>query len=91
MTQDEWIKCGCWFTDTGALVTDDIDLNAFAKLIELPYQKKIADLENIICRRHWDVLQERETCAEICDRFQARDVGMQPAECAAAIRARGDK
>ena len=31
---------------------------------------------------------EREECAKICDRFQARDVGMQPAECAGAIRAR---
>ena len=30
---------------------------------------------------------EREECAALCDRFQARDVGMQPAECAAAIRA----
>jgi len=34
---------------------------------------------------------EREACASICDRFHARDVGMQPAECAAAIRARGEK
>lgn len=34
---------------------------------------------------------EREECAALCDRFQARDVGMQPAECAAAIRARGKK
>lgn len=25
-------------------------------------------------------------CADLCDRFQARDVGMQPAECAMAIR-----
>lgn len=25
-------------------------------------------------------------CADLCDRFQARDVGMQPAECAVAIR-----
>lgn len=25
-------------------------------------------------------------CADVCDRFQARDVGMQPAECAGAIR-----
>lgn len=32
---------------------------------------------------------EREACAAICDRFQARE--MQPAECAAAIRARGNK
>ncbi len=33
----------------------------------------------------------REECAELCDRFQARDVGMQPAECAAAIRAMNGK
>ena len=32
---------------------------------------------------------EREECAKLCDRFQARDVGMQPAECAGAIRQRG--
>ena len=25
-------------------------------------------------------------CADVCDRFQKRDVGMQPAECAGAIR-----
>jgi hypothetical protein len=25
-------------------------------------------------------------CADLCDRFQARGVGMQPAECAGAIR-----
>ena len=34
---------------------------------------------------------ERDACAKVCDRFQERDVGMKPAECAAAIRARGDK
>jgi hypothetical protein len=33
----------------------------------------------------------RAECAALCDRFQARDVGMQPAECAAAIRARSEK
>ena len=33
---------------------------------------------------------EREACAKVCDEFQARDVGMQPAECAGAIRARGE-
>jgi len=31
---------------------------------------------------------ERQECAKVCDAFQARDVGMQPAECAGAIRAR---
>ena len=34
--------------------------------------------------------REREACAKICDAFQERDVGMQPAECAGAIRERGD-
>lgn len=34
--------------------------------------------------------KEREACAKVCDSFQARDVGMQPAECAGAIRARGE-
>ena len=34
---------------------------------------------------------ERKECAALCDRFQARDVGMQPAECAAAIRAMSEK
>lgn len=37
-------------------------LEIFAKLVALRYEKKIADLENIICQRHWDVLQEREAC-----------------------------
>lgn len=27
-----------------------------------------------------------QECADLCDRFQARNVGMQPAECAGAIR-----
>ena len=37
------------------------------------------------------VAKEREACAKVCDSFQARDVGMQPAECAGAIRARGQE
>ena len=35
------------------------------------------------------VAKEREECAALCDRFAQRE--MHPAECAAAIRARGDK
>jgi hypothetical protein len=47
------------------VVMDSKQLETFTKLVELRYQKKIADLENIICQRHWDVLQEREACAKI--------------------------
>jgi hypothetical protein len=32
--------------------------------------------------------EENEACAQVCDRFQERGVGMQPAECAGAIRMR---
>jgi hypothetical protein len=35
------------------------------------------------------VKDEREACAKVCDRFAARQ--MHPAECAAAIRARGNE
>jgi len=38
-----------------------------------------------ICFEKFANLIVRE-CADLCDRFQARDVGMQPAECAGAIR-----
>ena len=48
------------------------------------------DLASLIQFAKLVAAKEREACAEICDRFQARDVGMQPAECAGAIRARGE-
>ena len=57
MTQEDLIKCGCWFTDTGALVTDDIDLNAFAKLI--------AEKEREACAKVCDEQQEF-VGAEMC-------------------------
>jgi len=50
MTQDELIKCGCWFTDTGALVTDDIDLGAFAKLVAEKEREACAK----VCDDHWE-------------------------------------
>jgi len=48
MTQDELIKCGCWFTDTGMLVTDDIDLQAFAKLVAAKEREACAK----VCEGH---------------------------------------
>jgi hypothetical protein len=50
------------------------------------YNKKFAALVEAAARA-----DEREACAKVCDAFQARDVGMQPAECAGAIRARGER
>ena len=34
---------------------------------------------------------EREACAEVCDRFAENEAGFVAEDCAAAIRARGEK
>ena len=49
------------------------------------------DAEGLECFVERIRADEREECAKVCDEFQARNVGMQPAECAGAIRARGYK
>ena len=46
--------------------------------------------ESLVAFANLVAAKEREACAKVCDSFQARDVGMQPAECAGAIRARGE-
>ena len=33
MNKEGLEQCGCWFDDTGKCITDDIDLNEFAKLV----------------------------------------------------------
>jgi hypothetical protein len=48
------------------------------------------DLMDEVARLTKAVADEREACAKLCDAFQARGVGMQPAECAGAIRSRGN-
>ena len=73
------------------------DLESFATLVSLRDQKKIADLENIICQRHWDVLQEREACAKEADKrlYDFTMLTSNPPQngsawsIASAIRARG--
>ena len=54
--------------------------------------QEVRDAFNALCKGRVEaaVKAEREACAKVCDGFQARDVGMQPAECAGAIRARGN-
>ena len=64
-------------------------LVAFAHLVADKEQKKWQDQTAV--EIYEAVLEEREACAKLCDSFQARDVGMQPAECAGAIRARGEQ
>ena len=108
MTQDETIELArqaglmadgeMWFSPTyGSGDVHIAHLETFGKLVALRYQKKIADLENIICQRHWDVLQEREACAKEADK-RLHDYTMLTSNppqsgaawsIASAIRARG--
>jgi hypothetical protein len=67
MTKDEIIEMWKNSGDLEIIGMPYSMIETFAKLVALRYQKKIADLENIICQRHWDVLQEREACAIMSD------------------------
>ena len=92
MIQDEIIEMArqagmAYEDDTDRYIANIDDLQDFAKLVALRYEKKIADLENIICQRHWDVLQEREACASMLEDWDKH--AWNPFDCAQAIRARG--
>ena len=102
MTQDEIIEMARQakaipmhkdFNQLALIGTENIE--TFAKLVALRYQKKIADLENIICQHHWDVLQEREACAKVCEDISNTRANMNAAwrngcrDVATEIRARG--
>ena len=89
MTQEEiielWKKANGWDVKDYQNTLDD--LMRFAKLVAEKERAELAVHAVDLARRA--VAKEREACAKICDSFQERDVGMQPAECAGAIRARG--
>jgi hypothetical protein len=67
------------------------DLERFAQRVEKHTLSNIDPSKFMSCQEMMEAarLAEREACAKLCDSFQERDVGMQPAECAGAIRARG--
>ena len=81
MTQDEIIEMA---RQAGFYINDELTITSpfIEDICISPMLKQFAKLV---------AAKEREACAEICDRFQARDVGMQPAECAGAIRSRGEE
>ena len=43
-------QCGCWFTDTGECVKDDLDLNKFARVIIEKEREACAE----VCKKHAD-------------------------------------
>ena len=90
MTQEEIIEMAnkTDFSNKSNGIYRTVNIMAFAKLVAAKEQEKFS--ADLIEYGKAMAAVEREACAEICDRFQARDVGMQPAECAGAIRARGE-
>ena len=55
MTKEELEQCGCWFSDTGECIKDDISLNKFAKLVA---EKAVEEANHIIFKScinqpHW--------------------------------------
>jgi hypothetical protein len=70
------------------------DIIRMAREAGFEYSGAELSWESVICTEELErfaalvASAEREECAKLCDAFQARDVGMQPAECAGAIRAR---
>ncbi|CAB4126568.1 hypothetical protein UFOVP262_29 [uncultured Caudovirales phage] len=88
MTKDEVFKL---IEDNGLTLHGDIE--PFAKMVAKHTLMNIDPSKFISWQEGFEagVAKEREACAKVCDSFQARDVGMQPAECAGAIRARGQE
>ena len=77
MTQDEIIE-----------MAQECNLIGMRPHLDGIYSEALVALAKLVAAKATAV--EREACAKVCDSFQARDVGMQPAECAGAIRARGE-
>jgi hypothetical protein len=87
MTQDEIIEMAkeAGFPIFGTkVVANDPMQQMLADAVTQHYHDSAIQFAKLVAAK------EREACAKICDSFQARDVGMQPAECAGAIRARGE-
>jgi len=72
-------------------MTQDEIIKALRKVVEenTHYTTWTVSTPHLVLLVNLAIEKEREACAKVCDAFQARDVGMQPAECAGAIRARG--
>jgi hypothetical protein len=73
-------------------MTQDEILEALHKVVQenKHYTTWTVSTPHLVALVKLAIEHEREACAKVCDAFQARDVGMQPAECAGAIRARSN-
>jgi hypothetical protein len=75
-------QCGCWFTDTGECVKDDINLNKFARVIIEKERQVVAEwimnkgfatghgdtIVDMLDELEWQIAErEREACAKIAE------------------------
>ena len=97
-------QCGCWFTDTGECVKDDINLNKFARVIIEKERQVVAEwiMNKGFATGHGDTTvdmleelelqiaeREREACAKTVENALYGQEGCGKA--AKAIRARGQE
>ena len=88
MTQDEIIRMAREVWGERAILPFN-ELKAFAALVAAHEAEKWRQALPIAMDAM--MLQEREACAEVCDRFAENEAGFVAEDCAAAIRARSEK
>jgi hypothetical protein len=62
-------ECGCWETDTGELVTDEIQLGRFAALVASAERESLRESFRVVTAAEASaaILHEREACAKVCE------------------------
>ena len=89
------LETGCWETDTGELVTDEIQLGRFATLVASAERESLRESFRVVTAAEASaaILHEREACAKVCEETTASWTQHLYNEgcidCAKAIRARG--
>jgi hypothetical protein len=73
-------------SDLERFQTNETFATAYSVAVGNPDERSVPllTLSDCVAYAAAEVAREREECAELCDRFAARN--MHPAECAAAIR-----
>ena len=88
MKKEELEQCGCWFDDTGKCITDDIDLNEFAKLVAEHEREACAKLCDLAMFQNQEAINELEEDEHIAQCF-IQGAMTQLVKTSKAIRARG--
>jgi hypothetical protein len=72
------------------LSTDKEFLKRFEAIIRADEREEFQRWFDAVTAQHkQEILAEREACAKVCDEIEMKNTRQGPADCAAAIRARG--